>query len=140
MKMTNNFIIKSTLTEVDQAVHSVIDEIVNFENIDDEIIFDIKLILSELLVNSLIHGNKKDPDKKIFIESNITGDELIVKIEDEGRGFDRNLVESPVAPINITKISGRGIFLVKNLSDGISFNPAGNAVTFKKILKKKESV
>jgi serine/threonine-protein kinase RsbW len=50
------------------------------------------------------------------------------KIKDQGKGFDYNNLPDPTAPENILKENGRGIFLMRNLSDEVSFNEAGNEV------------
>jgi serine/threonine-protein kinase RsbW len=53
----------------------------------------------------------------------------VYKRQDEGKGFDYHNLPDPTAPENILKENGRGIFLMKNLSDEIEFNDSGNEVT-----------
>jgi serine/threonine-protein kinase RsbW len=54
-----------------------------------------------------------------------------VLIEDEGNGFDRSKLQNPTDQENIRKESGRGIFIIKNLTECINFNEKGNSIQFK---------
>jgi len=132
-------IIKSTFTEVEATISSLVER-VRCMVADDEFYFDFKLMLSEIMANALIHGNKKDPEKNIMVHAHISCEMIKVTVEDEGEGFNADCVADPSAPSNLSKVSGRGIFLVRNLSDSMSFNSKGNSVTFEKILLKKGSV
>ena len=134
-----NIIIKSTYTEVEATISSLVEKMRSMVA-DDDFYFDFKLMLSEIMANALIHGNKKDPGKSIMVRADIRRDLVRVTIEDEGDGFDVNGVADPSIPSNLSKVSGRGIFLVRSLSDSISFNSKGNSVTFEKIILKKGSV
>jgi len=99
-----------------------------------ELYYDVKLILSELFVNAFIHGNKQDPSKKITVLYSIETKKLILTISDEGSGFDYKKLRDPAEEDNIIKMSGRGLFLVKHLSDAVNFNETGNEVTIEKNL------
>lgn len=132
-------IIKSTFTEVEATISSLVERVRTLVS-DDEFYFDFKLMLSEIMANALIHGNKKDPEKNIMVSAQICADLIRITVEDEGEGFDAECVADPSMPSNLSKVSGRGIFLVRNLSDSMSFNSKGNSVTFEKIILKKGSV
>ena len=132
-------IIKSTYTEVEATISSLVEKVRRMVE-DDEFYFDFKLMLSEIMANALIHGNKKDPEKSIMVDADINVDAIRITVEDEGDGFDVDGVADPSIPSNLSKVSGRGIFLVRSLSDSISFNSKGNSVTFEKIILKKGSV
>ncbi len=132
-------IIKSTFTEVEATISSLVEKVRCMVS-DDEFYFDFKLMLSEIMANALIHGNKKDPEKSILVHAHISSEMIKVTVEDEGEGFNADCVADPSMPSNLSKVSGRGIFLVRNLSDSMSFNPKGNSVTFEKIILRKGSV
>jgi len=125
--------IHSNITQIEEAITSILDSVNKFD-VAEETFFDIKLMLSEILVNAMTHGNLDDPGKKIFVFYKIENRKLTLTVEDEGEGFDYNNVADPSLPDNLTKSSGRGIFLVKNLSDLVSFNLRGNSITFEKTL------
>ena len=83
---------------------------------------DVAIVVTELVNNAIHHGNKDDISKMVYIECEITDSELSISIRDEGKGFDPNKVKDPLAPENLMSESGRGIFLIRNLMDGIDFN------------------
>ncbi|MDO4593749.1 MAG: ATP-binding protein [Tissierellia bacterium] len=78
---------------------------------DESLLFDIRLILNELIINSFEHGNKYKNDKKIEIVSIIDSDVIMIKVIDEGDGV------LPFTINDIMKDSGRGLKLVYELSD-----------------------
>ena len=86
---------------------------------------DIKLVLSELLYNAVIHGNHQDETKRVSISVKIVKNILFVRICDEGAGFDYNHIISPKKNTKAEDLfmeSGRGIKLVMALVDKLSFN------------------
>lgn len=77
----------------------------------DNIIFKIRLILDELIINSYKHGNKKDFDKLIDITLLFDEDYCMIKIKDQGEGIDYSKDR------NMLSDHGRGIQLVYSLAD-----------------------
>lgn len=129
------FIISSTSENIQKITSEILNNIPNI-TIKDEIYYDIKLIISELLINALLHGNKNNPNLKIYVKYEIKNNNFIFTVEDEGNGFDYMNIPNPLDNKNILKSSGRGIFLVKNLADKILFNEKGNRITIEKKLDK----
>ena len=102
-----------------------------------EEIGDIELITSEMVANGIKHGNKNDPNKKVVIELSIERkkgepDEAIVTVIDEGTGFDPDKVPDPTSGEGLTKSSGRGILLARQLMDSVEFPPGEPKVIFRK--------
>lgn len=114
-----------------RIVEKVIDEMSLELNLSDEVYGNILVATMEATNNAIVHGNRANPDKqvRVFIEK-IDGD-LLIRIRDQGEGFDYTSVPDPTAPENIEKVSGRGIFLMKRLSDDISFAEQGRVVELK---------
>jgi serine/threonine-protein kinase RsbW len=114
-----------------RIVEKVIDEMSLELNLSDEVYGNILVATMEATNNAIVHGNGANPDKqvRVFIEK-IDGD-LLIRIRDQGDGFDYTSVPDPTAPENIEKVSGRGIFLMKRLSDDISFGEQGRVVELK---------
>lgn len=95
----------------------------------------IKICLYELLSNAFIHGNQNDPLKHVAVLYVVSKENFKLSIIDEGEGFDREEVPSPLSPENQLKESGRGVFMVKRMMDKVSYNKKGNRVfvqTFRK--------
>lgn len=112
-----------------RIVESVIDSVTNEIGINKENYGKILISTLEAVNNAIVHGNKSDPLKNVDILFSFHKKELKVRITDEGTGFKPETVPDPTVPENIEALSGRGIFLMSRLSDGIEFNEKGNCVT-----------
>lgn len=125
--MENEFVIESKLENICK-VEKLIDDISEENNISSDIYGKILIASIEAVNNSIVHGNKLDPNKKVKLNMFVSESQLHVIVEDEGRGFDYNNVPDPTTPENIENISGRGVFLMKKLADAIQFNEKGTRV------------
>jgi serine/threonine-protein kinase RsbW len=96
----------------------------NFE-INDDIYGNIMISVTECISNAIIHGNQNDKNKLVHLELTLGEQLLLFTIQDEGDGFDYNELVDPTAPENIEKTGGRGIFLIKHLSDDVKFEENG---------------
>ena len=94
--------------------------------------FGITVAMDEALKNAIEHGNKNDAMKKVYLNYTITNDLLKIIIRDEGNGFDYNNLPEVV----IDDESGRGLLLIRNFMDEVSFNESGNEITMVKYRKK----
>jgi len=83
---------------------------------------DLGIVTTELVNNAIHHGNKNDPDKLVYIVFTVNEEKIELKILDQGGGFNPDKLKDPLAPENLLNESGRGIFLIKNLMDGLEFN------------------
>lgn len=116
----------------------VLTKIMNFISgkviLDEENFCDIKLIFSELIFNSIIHGNKMDKEKSISLKIDVSDSGYIqASIKDEGEGFDYSrLFMAGGAQDDLFSEHGRGMTLVIALSDSINFNQSGNEINFSK--------
>lgn len=136
-----DFEIPSDIKNVCSVVRKVIQYLGNTCGIMDECaLFELKVVLNELVSNAIRHGNKGDCSKIVKISAGVTENGYIfLQIEDEGEGYDYHYLHemNPNAhnTIDICDMleSGRGILIVKNLCDKIKFNQKGNKVI---ILKK----
>lgn len=90
--------------------------------------FAIRLALEEAMVNAHRHGNRGDPNKHIFVSYEVTPERTIVRVRDEGQGFDPSGVPDPTAPDRIPLPHGRGIMLMRAYLDRVTFNQQGNEV------------
>lgn len=124
----NTLVIKSEVKNI-TTVENLIDKIVEKYNISSEIYGKALLAVIECVNNAIIHGNNSDASKDIKIDYEVNDKELIFTISDQGAGFDFHSLPDPTLPENILKVSGRGIFLMKNLSDKLEFNDLGNEIS-----------
>lgn len=109
------------------VVENFIDELRARYGFSDEIYANVLTCLSEAVINSIVHGNRQSPDKKVFINLEVIENKrLIFTISDEGDGFDFNSLPDPTAPENIENLTGRGVFIIKKLADQCIFNSRGN--------------
>ncbi len=77
---------------------------------------------TEAVNNAIIHGNKQNPYKNVYIELEKTTNKLRVTVKDEGEGFAESKIPDPTLSENLLKQSGRGVFLIRKLSDEVRIN------------------
>jgi len=103
--------------------------------LDDDNRHWIDVAVREAVANAIKHGNRQDPGKQVQIDLRMDGDTLEIQIQDEGIGFDPASLEDPLAPENLLKPNGRGIFYMKSFMDDIQYRPrpgGGTVVTMRK--------
>jgi serine/threonine-protein kinase RsbW len=93
----------------------------------------VALAVREAVINAIVHGNAGDPGKHVYITFLRRSGSLELTVRDEGAGFDPASVPDPVAPENLLKRSGRGIFLIRNFIDEVQFRNAGPGTEIKMI-------
>jgi serine/threonine-protein kinase RsbW len=91
---------------------------------DDEEIMKISMAVREAAVNAVLHGNAYDPNKKVTLAFERTPNELVIVIRDQGKGLDASKIPDPLAPDNLMKTSGRGIFLIRSFMDVVEIHPS----------------
>ncbi len=97
---------------------------------DDEIM-QISMAVREGAVNAVLHGNGYAPDKKVMLAFERTGDDLVITIRDQGKGMDLGKIPNPLAPENLLKTSGRGIFLMRSFMDVVEIRPTATGTELK---------
>ena len=125
--MEKKIVIESKLENI-CVIEKLIDEISDEIKLSSDIYGKILIATIEAVNNSIVHGNKLDSTKKVFVEVVIENSELHIAISDQGKGFDYTNVPDPTIPENIENISGRGVFLMKKLADNLIFNDTGTQV------------
>jgi serine/threonine-protein kinase RsbW len=109
-------------------VQVVSDHVSRSIGMDDDASHWISVAIRESVINAIKHGNRNDASKRVFVEFEThTGSEapeLKIRVRDQGEGFDPELVADPLAPENLLKSSGRGIFLIRNFMDDVQLQRA----------------
>ena len=110
------------------VVESFIDNVGEKIKIQEAIYGNVLVSVTEAVNNAIVHGNKEDKNKKVRLGLKQNKKSVRFVVEDEGIGFDYNNLPDPTNPKNIDKVKGRGIFLIKSLSDKTTFKRGGRVV------------
>ncbi len=116
-------------------IQVVVDDALERLGLDDDSRHWVGIAIREAVANAIKHGNQQDPEKEVEVELAIVGDEAIIRVVDQGEGFDPQEVEDPLAPENLLKPNGRGIFYMNNFMDEIEYDTrpeGGTVVTLRK--------
>jgi serine/threonine-protein kinase RsbW len=95
----------------------------------------VDVAVREALANAIKHGNLQDPAKQVHVDLAVEGSDLVIRVEDEGVGFDPSLLGDPLAPENLLRPNGRGIFYMRSFMDDITYGSGpggGTMVTLRK--------
>lgn len=126
--------ISSDLTLVSSVVSEAL-EMLNKLSLNEKQLHDVKLSLTEALVNAVKHGNKGRKDLFVHLDIEAGDDILTMTVSDGGEGFDFSRLLDPTRPENIQKLSGRGVFLIRNLMDKVEFSDCGRKIKMIKFFK-----
>ena len=127
-----SYTLDSTLETVDNAEQAA-SRMATEAGFDDEDVMRISMAVREAAVNAVLHGNAYDPDKKVSLAFERTGKSLVITIRDQGKGLDLNKLPDPLAPDNLLKTSGRGIFLIRSFMDEVQIHPSQTGTEIKLI-------
>jgi serine/threonine-protein kinase RsbW len=111
-------------------VQAVSDHIGRGIGLDDDAVHWVGVAIRESVINAIKHGNHHDRGKHVFVDFEAAMDDeagqsaLLIRVRDQGDGFDPDTVGDPLAPENILKASGRGIFLIRNFMDDVELRRA----------------
>ena len=118
-----------TRPDVIHDIEVAIEEIKEKLNFQDDVYGNVMVAVTEAINNSIYHGNKEDQSKKIYLDFEMKNEyRLLVRVKDEGEGFDPDALADPTAPENLENIGGRGVFLMQHLADEIKFTDEGRVV------------
>ena len=117
-----------SLSENIRMIESFIDNCKEKFHLSEDIYGNIMIAVTEAVNNAIRHGNKNDSAKNVSLCLSLEENLIKFQVEDEGKGFDYTSLPDPTAPENIEKPGGRGIFLMKHLSDEVDFKDGGRVV------------
>jgi serine/threonine-protein kinase RsbW len=104
-----------------ELVQAVVDDLLGRLGLEEEDRHWIGLAVREAVANAIKHGNAADPEKQVEVEVAIDDDEVVVTVRDQGGGFDPSGVANPLAPENLLRPGGRGIFYMRSLMDTVDY-------------------
>lgn len=117
-----------SLTENIRIIESFIDNAKDQFSLDEGIYGNIMIAVTEAVNNAIRHGNLMDRSKNVSLTLSMKQNLIMFSVQDEGSGFDHENLPDPTAPENLQKPGGRGIFLMKHLSDEVKFREGGRVV------------
>jgi serine/threonine-protein kinase RsbW len=109
-------------------VESLIDVACGELALSEDAYGNILIAVTEAVNNAIIHGNKLDATLSVHVGVHNNEEWVCFSVKDQGTGFDPEIIPDPTAPENLLKENGRGIFLMKNLSDEVSYDENGTVV------------
>jgi serine/threonine-protein kinase RsbW len=89
--------------------------------LDEDERFRVTMAVREAAINAVLHGNEYDPSKRIAVSFENTGKALVFAVADQGKGLDPETLPNPLAPENLLRSTGRGIFLIRSFMDEVHF-------------------
>jgi serine/threonine-protein kinase RsbW len=126
--------------EMLDMVQVVSDRVARLLDFEDDALVWMEVAVRESVINAIKHGNKNDIQKQVFVEittcPEIEPDELVISIRDQGEGFDPAGLPDPLAPENLLKSSGRGIFFMRSFMDEVRIEPANEGGMEVRLTKK----
>jgi serine/threonine-protein kinase RsbW len=117
------------------AVERYFEELFEARSLSEELHGKVAVSISEAVNNAIQHGNRGDIGKTVVVNVDLSEEDLKIEVIDQGSGFEPETLPEPTAPENLEKETGRGIFIIKNLSDELEFEDDGRKMCMRFSLK-----
>ena len=129
--MENDLVLEipTDVRSIEHAVEYVVQRCRTCERSQKRLRLNFRVGLTEALTNAVLYGNAHDPSKHVLVEVALEDGRLEARVTDQGGGFDPSSIPDPTEPENILKPGGRGLFIMRQLLDEVSYNDRGNQVT-----------
>ena len=130
-----SFSLTSTMESVSE-VEAAAEKLAAEAGLDEDECFHVTMAAREAALNAVLHGNEYDPAKRIAASFENTGSALVITIADQGKGLDPHSLPDPLAPENLLRGAGRGIFLIRSFMDEVHFrqlHPGTELVMIKRL-------
>ena len=118
----------SSVFEMLDFVQVVSDHMGRDAGLDEDAVHWVGVAIRECVINAIKHGNRNDSTKRVFVEFEPAPAPeppgLMIRVRDQGEGFDPETVANPLDPENLLKSSGRGIFLIRSFMDDVRLERA----------------
>lgn len=122
--------IKATIENL-ALIEQLLEDLYSGGSIPEESFGNIIVASTEAYLNAVNHGSKSDSSLQVDVRMECTSEYFEIMVKDQGEGFDWNSLPDPTDPANLEKGNGRGIFIMKNLSDEIRFEEKGARVVMR---------
>lgn len=118
-----------------ELVQVVLNDTLERLGLDEDVRHWVDLATREAVANAIQHGNEGRADKTVEVDVSVDGGDVVVRVADRGAGFDPAGVEDPLAPENLLRPTGRGLFYMQKLMDHVDYGAregGGTVVTLRK--------
>ncbi|MBQ9469614.1 MAG: ATP-binding protein [Bacteroidales bacterium] len=132
--MFRKTVIMPSNLETISNVERIVDEISEQVGVPQDLYGKILIATIEAVNNAISHGNNFAPDKHVKVGFCVKDNLFTITVEDDGNGFNPAAIPDPTAPENIEKISGRGVFIMRQYADTLEFNETGTKVSMSFLL------
>jgi serine/threonine-protein kinase RsbW len=106
--------------------------------LDDGTFYRLVVASTEAVNNAIMHGNKSDPRKRVWLTCfYVKNESLTLRVRDEGKGFNPDSLPNPLDEKNLMKTSGRGVFLMRELADKVSYHFSQRGATVEIVINLK---
>jgi len=126
--------------EMVEFVQVVSDRVGHLAELDEDTVHWIGVAIRESVINAIKHGNREDYEKLVTVEFSFSPvsqpNELVVRVVDQGAGFDPDAIADPLAPENMLKSSGRGIFFMRSFMDDVVLRRSADGGMEVRMMKK----
>ncbi len=102
-------------------VQCVSDSITRMLSFDDDTRYWVGMSVRESVTNAILHGNKMDEGKRVWVRFALDPERLVIYVRDQGAGFDESKLPNPLDPRNLMRPSGRGIFYIRTFMDDVRY-------------------
>lgn len=118
----------SDLRVIEAAVTYLVGRCRSFSYGGTRLDLNFRVGVTEALANAVLYGNRRDPTKSVRVEVSLDATRVVLRVVDQGRGFDPSKVPDPTLPDNLRRPGGRGLFLIRKLMDEVEYIAPGNEV------------
>lgn len=122
--------------EMLDMVQTVLQHCSSLVGFDDEATHYMSVAVRESVVNAIKHGNRMDESRRVAVDFHLRPQTLEVQVRDQGTGFDPETVPDPLAPENLLKAYGRGIFFMRSFMDEVSYTFPARGGTVVRMVKR----
>ena len=118
----------SDLRMIEAAVTYLVSRLRTFAFDGSRLNLNFRVGVTEALANAVLYGNLGDPSKSVRVEVSLDTARVVLRVVDQGVGFDPAGIPDPTEPENLQRPGGRGLFLIRELMDEVEYNDRGNSV------------
>jgi serine/threonine-protein kinase RsbW len=121
--------------------HELVEQVLQLAQFAEDDIYWLTIAAREAIANAIKHGNKLNPSKKVYVDLSLVDEKFIMKVRDEGEGFNLDDVPDPRNPENLLKDKGRGIYYIRTFMDEVNYEiTPGEGTTLTMIKNRKTGV
>ncbi len=131
---TVRLVIPSEVRLVD-VVHAASETVAGLAGFEEDDALNVGIAVREAVINAIVHGNRKDPARKVEVSLQAGPRSIRARVRDQGAGFDAAATPDPRIGDNLLRSSGRGILVMRAFVDSVDFKfreGQGMEVTLKK--------